>query len=74
MVEDIEESEEVFFEDIISSRELFQGATCECAGDTMCSEDCMCQSDGLRAPLYALGKEKRNAITVFHISYKLDND
>ena len=26
------------------------------------------------APLYALGKEKRNAITVFHISYKLDND
>ncbi|MEW8119932.1 MAG: hypothetical protein AB2792_22450, partial [Candidatus Thiodiazotropha sp.] len=40
LVEDVEESEEVFIEDIISSRELFQGVTCECAGNTICSEDC----------------------------------
>lgn len=47
LVEDVEESEEVFIEDIIVSRELFQDVTYECAVDTMCSEDCMCQSDGL---------------------------
>ena len=45
LVEDIEESEEVFIDYIISSRELFRDVTCECTGDTICSENCRCQSD-----------------------------
>ena len=45
--EDIEEAEEVFIDDIISSRELFQEVICECSGENMCGITCMCQSNGL---------------------------
>ena len=33
--EDTEEAEEVFIEDVISSRELFQGVICECSGENV---------------------------------------
>lgn len=62
LVEDIEESEEVYIEDIISSSELFQGVICESADDKICSEDCMCQSDGLTCTIIcpSKGNEKCN--------------
>ena len=45
--QDIGETKEVFIEDIISSRELFQGVICECSGENMSGTTCTCPSNGL---------------------------